>query len=135
MQNSVSSNHQLPRTALWVGLLGSPIAWFLHLVLVYTFAEVTCVSGFPGFSALGLHGGVFLILLVTLFTLLLTAAAGLLAHWTGRRLARESRDRQGPVDRGVGTHMVRGGRYLSVLFLFIIAFETIPVLFYLTPCV
>lgn len=134
MLEPMPSKHQLPRASLWLGVLGSPVAWFLHLVLVYTIAEATCVSGFPGFSALGLHGGVLLILAVTLFTMLLTGASGLLAHGTGRRLTRQHGDRERSGDRGVGPHMTRGGRYLSVLFLFIIAFETIPVLFYLNPC-
>lgn len=134
MPTPVASELPVSEERLWFGLLGSPIAWFLHLVVVYTLAEVTCVAGIFGFTVLGLDGGVFLILVVTLLTLALAGVAGVVAYGSNRHLERHSEGEESPTDRGVGRQMAQWGVHLAVIFLFIIAVETIPVFFYLEPC-
>lgn len=134
MPNPVASESPVSEGRLWFGVLGSPIAWFFHLVVAYTLAEVACVAGFPGFDVLGLHGGVSLILGVTLLALAVTGTAGLVAYGSNRQLDRHSEKKEAPVDRGVAEQMAQWGVHLSVLFIFIIAVETIPVFFYLQPC-
>lgn len=134
MPDPVASNVPISEKALWFGFLGSPIAWLLHLVIAYTLAEVVCVADFPAFEVLDLHGGVVLILAVSLLTLLLAVAAGAVAFVSMRKMERHVRKQEVSAERGVGGQMARWGVHLAVLFVFIIGVETIPVFFYLQPC-
>lgn len=134
MPDPFASDVPVSEGRLWFGLLGSPIAWLIHLVVVYTLAEVTCVAGLFEFTMLGLDGGVSLILIVTLLTLALAVAAGVVAYGSDRRLRRQDRGQASISDRGVSKQMARWGMHLTVLFVFIIGVETIPVFFYLQPC-
>lgn len=127
----MDAGRQVTRAALWFGVLGGAIAWFVHLVLAYTLAEAGCITGFPWFTVLGFHGALLLILIVTLLTLAVTAAAGVVAYRNRRLLDRESN--AAAANRGVSEHMVRGGIHLSVLFAFIILVETLPI-FFMRPC-
>lgn len=133
MTDPAASNTRVPETLLWFGLLGSPIAWFLHLALVYTVSEMACVAGFPGFTVFGLHGGVSLILGLTALTMALAAAAGFVAYSHERQLGAGT-EQKPPTNRGVDADVLRWGRQLSAVFVFIIAVETVPVFFYLQPC-
>lgn len=134
MPERLASDLPVSESRLWFGLLGSPIAWLIHLVVVYTLAEVTCVADSFNFTVLGLDGGVSLILIVTLLTLVLAVAAGVVAYGSDRRLRRQEREHESFNDRGVSGQMARWGMHLTVLFVFIIGVETIPVFFYLQPC-
>lgn len=133
MPERIASDVPVSETRLWFGLLGSPIAWLIHLVGVYTLAEVTCVSNRFEFTVWRLDGGVFLILLGTLGTLILAGVAGAVSYGSSRQLKRQNGD-GGSVDRGVSGQMARWGMHSAVLFVFIIGVETIPVFFYLQPC-
>lgn len=133
MQHDATVRRPVTRGRLWFGLLGSAVAWFIHLVAVYTLAEAACVTGFPWFAVGGVHGASLLIVAVTLLLLALAVASGYVAYWNGRQLDREHDGRYASTDRGVGRHMARGGVYLAVTFVFIIASETLPV-FFMHPC-
>lgn len=133
MERNVESGRRVTQVTLWFGLLGSAIAWLLHLVVIYTVAEAACVTGFPWFHVLGIHGGSLLIVVFTLLMLALAAVSGYVAHWNRRQLEQRPNGQKGPVDRGVGQHMARVGWYLGAIFIFIIASETLPV-FFLHPC-
>ena len=133
MQHDALAGRAVTRGTRWFGLLGSAVAWFIHLVVVYTLAEAACVTGFPWFAVWGIHGASILIVAVTLLTLALAAASGYVAYRNGRHLDRVHDGQRASVDRGVAQHMARGGVYLGVAFVFIIAAETLPV-FFMHPC-
>lgn len=102
MQHDAVVGRSVSRGRLWFGLLGSAVAWFIHLVAVYTLAEAGCVTGFPWFTVWGLHGASVLIVAATLLMLALAAAAGYVAYRNGRRMAQRHNGRDTPVERGVG---------------------------------
>lgn len=128
----MDAGRQATRGALWFGVLGGAIAWFVHLALVYTLAEAACITGFPWFTVLGFHGTLLLIVIVTLLTLAVTVVAGVVAY-RNRRLLDESNGPIAPLNRGASEHMVRGGVYLSVFFVLLILVETLPI-FFMRPC-
>lgn len=133
MQHDVQSRRPVTQFTRWFGLLGSAVAWLLHLVVIYTLAEAACVTGFPWFSVLGIHGGSVLIVAVTLLMLVLAGASGYVAYWNDRQLEQQPNGQDTSGDRGVSEHMARVGLYLSFVFIFIIVSETLPV-FFMHPC-
>lgn len=137
MIGKLRSRHRVTRGTLWFGLLGGAVAWFVHLVVIVGVVETGCVAGVEGLSGLiGLSAqGVILALVVaaTVLTLGVTIASGLVAYWNLKVLRARGEELDAPVARGAGYHMTRSGIYLSILFVFIIVVETIPI-FFVPPC-
>lgn len=127
----VNAGRRVTQATLWFGVLGGAIAWFVHLVLVYTLAEAACITGFPWFTVLGFHGALLLIVIVTLLTLAVTVASGVVAYWNRQLL--DAGGSIPPLNRGASKQMVRSGVYLSVFFVFLILVETLPI-FFMRPC-
>lgn len=108
---------------LWFALLGAAIAWFIHFMACYLLLEVACVLGWQQQQLLGLNGVAAAIVLTTLVCLPLAVASGVVA-W------RATADRNSAEH---ATYLGQAGMMLSVLFVGIIVFETLPALV-LPPC-
>jgi hypothetical protein len=105
----------------WAGLLGGPMAWSLHFLLVYGLSEGLCASGGTAATLFGwplLNGAV---LLATLVAALATFACLLVS----RRTIGAEPERT--------TYMRQIGLFSSALFLFVILFEGLIVLV-VPPC-
>ena len=89
--------------SLWLGLLVPPLAWSLHLLLGYLLVALQCQTGSTFFGTL--------LTLLTIGTLLLDVAAGVLAF-----LARSGPDDQPRVSAGRRSFMAASGVLLSALF-------------------
>jgi hypothetical protein len=107
--------------SLWFGVLVPPLAWSVHLLLGYLLVALQCQTGNPLY-------GTWLLALLTIGTLLLDAAAGVLAF-----LARSGPDDQSRLSAGRRSFMGTSGALLSVLFGVLIIAGGIPELF-LSPC-
>lgn len=106
--------------ALWLGLLGGPLAWLAQLGVSYPLVPPSCAAGW---------GAAFH--MVSLAAALVAAASGAVAWQSWRRL------RGGPEARGARLQrqgfMALGGALASALFLATIVAQWLPVLF-LSPC-
>jgi hypothetical protein len=120
------------RWALYFGLVGGPIAWLIHLLVAYVVAEFGCLTPFRDVSYAGITAIAWIILGVTVLTLL----AALAATYTAYRLDLVLEvDLRGGTDTPLSrAHLARLGIITSGIFAFIIIAETIPVFYFLRSC-
>jgi hypothetical protein len=114
--------------ALWFGLLGAPIAWFVHFLAIWAIAEWGCLAGWGRFAILGLDVVVALVGIAAILALPIVAAAAFTAWRNWRRAGASPTGR----DSRSG-FMGIGGIALGALFWTLIILETIPA-FVLRPC-
>ncbi|HSJ53107.1 MAG TPA: hypothetical protein VLC52_05105 [Anaerolineae bacterium] len=108
---------------LWLGVSAPPIAWFLHLNLVYVLVPVTC--GMGGHTAM---------VVVSLVMAGVCVAAGIVSWLGWRGLRQEERRMLFENMEGTRTSFMLFGAVLSSgLFLFAIVLATLPILF-VNPC-
>lgn len=117
------------RALFWVGVWGGAVAWFVHLAGAYSIAEFGCVASWGAWRILGLTAVVWAILATTMVTLAFTSLSGWLA-WRGYHSAGEDGSEEQQALRG----MAKIGLILNGLFAFAIAFEAVPIFFFLTGC-
>jgi preprotein translocase subunit SecG len=130
MPDPLVKAHDVSRTALWWGLLGSGIAWLLHLLLAYAIAEFGCVLYVERYSFLGITLVAWLLIAVTV----LTAAAAGVAALVAVRASRKITGDDIYATRGTAEYMARVGVLASVLFIFVILVQSVPIFFYLRHC-
>lgn len=114
------------RLALWTGVWGGAVAWFVHLAASYAIAEFGCVAGWDRFRLLGLGAVTWGILAATALTLAATAWAG----WLAWRCYRAT---DGAEEQEASRGLAGIGLILNALFAFSILFETVPI-FFLADC-
>ena len=110
----------LSERALWLGLLGGPLAWLVQLALSYPLVPLSCAIEW---------GAIFH--LITLVTALAAVAAGT-AAWQSWQQAR-SEGQESDARQGRQEFMALAGVLTSGLFLATIIAQWLPVLF-LSPC-
>jgi hypothetical protein len=115
---------------LWLGLLGAPSVWLVHILALWMIAEWGCLAGWAHYTILGVQAVTLLLVIATCVALPLVIAAGLVAWRTWRR-ARASANDRGSENRSA--YMGLGGIALSTLFGFAIILESLPALL-LSPC-
>ncbi|MEX2672945.1 MAG: hypothetical protein WD294_12645 [Phycisphaeraceae bacterium] len=122
---------------IWFALLGGGVAWALHFLLAYGISEFGCEAGADAWVWLNVSAVAWMILALTVLMLTLAVAATFVA-W---RLAHPGEAERGPDASPAEAHhrMTRrfaGGLaiWLNGLFTFVIAFQTIPLFFYLGRC-
>lgn len=113
----------------WFAFLGGAIAWTLHLIGAWAIAEFGCVSGLASVLWMGLSAVAWMLIALTAFTLIVAIAAAGLGYRDHRRLAAT-----GSAAEDGGQYLARAGWMISALFALIIAFESIPIFFYLQHC-
>jgi hypothetical protein len=127
----------VPRPRLWFGLFGGALAWLVHLVGASIAAEWGCVAGLDRWQLLGVSAVAWLVIAISVLTLLAAAGATWSAYHVNRHYhdaAGHQRDTDAFDEHGTDVYMARTGLWTSGLFVFIIAAESIPVLYFLTEC-
>jgi heme/copper-type cytochrome/quinol oxidase subunit 2 len=122
------------RLELWFGLLGGGVAWLGHLLSAYLIAEFGCVSGLGKRHMAGVTVVAWLILAASATALLVAGAAVWVAYRSRERLVAEADPADPEDDTAPELSLARTGLTTSLIFLMIIAVETIPIFFYLRDC-
>lgn len=130
--NIQSAESPVSRGALWFGLLGGAGAWTIHLLAAYAAAEFGCVSGLSSREYMNVSFVAWLEIALTAMTTLFAGVATLVAWRTHRRLLARSAERDEALAAEQNTAWA--GLLTSGLFMFIIVFESIPILYYLRSC-
>lgn len=108
---------------LWFGTLGAPMAWFVHLIVVYVLVPVTCAISGP----VGMY-----VASVALVTVALAGGYVALESW--REMSEEERGNLvGEMEGTRKGFMIYGGLLASGVFLLAILLAIIPI-FFLDPC-
>jgi hypothetical protein len=116
---------------LWFGLLGGPLAWLAHLLLVYVIGEFGCLSPLANRIWLGLTPVAWMVIGATAITLVPAALATLVAYRGMNRLG-VARD-NGDTEQGRPL-LAYGGVPASGIAALTILVESLPVLYYLRDC-
>jgi len=131
-QSAGGRRAEVSRGALWFGLLGGAVAWTAHLMLAYATAEFGCVSRLEEYAIREISAVAWLLLLWTVVTTLVAAAATVVAYRCYDRL--RSAAAAGDSVANVELSLARVGLLTSGLFTFVILFESLPIVFYLHHC-
>ena len=120
----------MSRFKLWFGLLGGAVAWLAHLMLAYAIAEFGCLGGLGHVYFLGITVVAWLVIVVSVATLLVAVVSTLVAYRCERRL------RVGPAieDRAGEADVARAGWITSGLSALVIFVESLPIFYYLHHC-
>jgi hypothetical protein len=120
------------RARVWFALLGGAVAWTLQLMLAYIIAEFGCLSGLGEKQAGGLTVVAWLLLGLSAAALALAAGAAITA-------ARIRRNPAGPVELQTESALTlafsgRLGVVTNLVFLVIIAVQSVPIFYFLRNC-
>jgi hypothetical protein len=132
MDTSATDGYEVDTRTLTFGLLGGAVAWLGHLLAAYLIAEFGCLSQLKDTMFMGLTAVAWLILAVSVVTLLAAAAATVVAWMAWRRLKAYPHETTDP--RGAVAHFAYAGMIMSGLFTFVIAVESIPIFWFLREC-
>jgi hypothetical protein len=115
---------------VWVMLIGGPVIWFAHFMIVYLVAEAACTGDGPGMALFNPP-----VLKIVIAAATVAAALGcLLLIGRGYQSAAESRNAPGDRGGGDGNHAtIYSGLLLSGLSLIATLFVAFPSLV-LAPC-
>jgi hypothetical protein len=119
------------RRALSFGMLGGGAAWLVHLVAAYAIAEFGCVGRLREVSVAGLTAVAWLIIGISVLTLLIAVANALIAYRYERRVRAAHDDVTGTAAE---TEVARTGWITSGLFALVILVESLPIFYYLKDC-
>lgn len=108
----------------WFAVFGGAVAWVLHLFGVYLISEFGCVSSVAARLWLGVSAVAWPVVGLSVGLLAVAIAATVVGYKDARAQPRGSQ----------GRWLARAGWIFSGLFAVIIAFEAIPVVFYLGEC-
>lgn len=120
-------NAGVSRWALGIGLLGAPLAWSVHFLVVWSIAEWSGLTGTLSGIFLGITSRAWLLFAVTVIALAAAVASILVARRCHRRLRRD--EYQEPLK--TAAWVARTGIINGYVFAFVIAFESVPIFFYL----
>lgn len=125
------ADHTTAHHALaWPTLLGGAVAWTLHLLGAYLIGEFGCLTTMREPTLLGITAVAWAIL--TLSAAMLAVAVGF--TWLAYRIGQTRHHATPPDDRSVRHFTARLGVWLNGLFAFVIAFETVPIFFFMGSC-
>jgi hypothetical protein len=132
MADELVQDHDVSRSALWIGLLGGGVAWLAHLLFAYAVAEFGCLTEFGHRQFAGITYVAWMLIIVSIVTALGAAASAWIAVRTIAKFPLDEADIA--ETRGTGHYMARTGVYSSIIFIVIIAVQTVPIFFYLKDC-
>lgn len=119
------------RLALAFGLLGGAGAWTLHLLLAYVIAEFGCLSAWAHLKIAGATAIAWLIAIVSLMAIALSAAAAFVALGQWRRHRSAENGAAGPAS---AAYLAQAGFYAGAIFAIAILVQSLPILFYWGSC-
>jgi len=111
------------RFLMWASLWGGGIAWALHLLVVWAFAEFGCIGGLASPGPLGVTWVAWAVVAASVVFVGLAGLAILASVLCRRRLSGED-----------ARFVARYGLAANPLFLVIILAQLLPVFFYLQDC-
>lgn len=129
MTEMVQELDRSERRWLWLGLLGGPVIYSLHFLIVYFLVEAACRANLLRFEVLGLNGISFWVALLTLAAALATAYTAWAAYRTWQRLRGADKVRL----EGTPALLALSGLWLSGGFTLLILLTGLPALV-LTVC-
>jgi hypothetical protein len=113
-------------------MLGGSGAWLVHLVSAYAIAEFGCVGRLRQVSFVGLTAVAWLIIGVSLLTLLIALVSTVIAYRSERR--RRGGPNADEPESVAETEVARTGWITSGLFALVILVESLPIFYYLKDC-
>ncbi len=125
------STHARPVWRRWFAFLGGGFAWTFHLLTIYAIGEFGCVGGWDRASYLGITAVAWMLMIVSVVSVMPAVAATFVAYQDRRRDAQ--RKEPAEEDEG-GEYLSRFGFILSALFTLIILVESLPIFAYLHSC-
>lgn len=138
MSQVVAPREQMSSRMRWIQLLAGPVLWTAHFLMSYLLVEAFCSLGW-NFTLLGIHGLLFLLIVMTIVAVIDTSLFALASYraWKKMNVDHNLRDEFRETSRwseGPGEFMYFSGFLLSVLFTVTILMVGIPA-FFLRPCV
>jgi hypothetical protein len=109
------------------GMLGPPIVWGVHFLVIYGINALGCWAGLTGWTVAGLIGQVVVVGLVTLVALALIGWASWIAYHAWRNAP------HGTHGDSWQAYVGLAGALLGGLFALAVVLETVP-MFVLAPC-
>lgn len=120
---------------LWFGMMGAPVIWSIHLLVIWFADEFGCGIGLGDSALLGINVIHALVLFASLIGGIGMIASGMIAYRTWQQIETAPHQEQDQHARGVerGRFMALMGMGFSPLFLLVMTYMTIPV-FLLPAC-
>lgn len=118
------------RLLIWGSLWGGGVAWFLHLLAVWAFAEFGCLSRLAHPGPLDVSWVAWLGLVASL----LCFALGGVATWASWRCRQRLEAAHPPAGGETARFVVRCGLVANPFFMLIIVTQTLPIFYYLRDC-
>ncbi len=130
--HAFTTNNEVSRVNLWVGLFGGAMAWAIHFLSAYVVAEFGCVGKLGERSYWNISLVAWLELVLTFAAVLAAAISTAVAYRSQLRLwsATDAECATLQAER----YTARAGLLTSGIFTFVILFESIPIFFYLRSC-
>src|SRR5690606_39142115 len=117
------------RALLWFGFLGGATAWSVHLVAAALIAEWGCFSGLQQTMYWGVTLVAWLLILLSAAMLLIAVLATAAAYVVKKRLPAHTVDDELAPHDEMDQFLARFGIAASGVFVFIIAAESLPILY------
>jgi hypothetical protein len=120
---------------LWFGMMGAPVIWSIHLLVIWFADEFGCGIGLGNSSVMGINVIHALVLLASLIAGIGIMASGVTSYRTWQQIETAPSQEQEQHARGVerGRFMALMGMGFSPLFLLVMVYMTIPA-FLLPAC-
>jgi hypothetical protein len=117
------------------GMIGAPIIWSVHFLIVWLLVEFGCAVGLANTHWFGVNAVHATVLLATVAAAGLIVFSGIIAYRRYQRLQSLSSDEQSRFQREVerARFMAVVGMAFSVLFLVVVIYVALPA-FVLPPC-
>jgi|GEM_PF-1878454 len=134
---AAASLPEVERPRVGFGLFGGAIAWLVHLVAASIIAEWGCISGLHRYQFLGITAIAWSLIALSVVALLVAVAATWVVYHANQRDegVTETGDSADVYDtRGTNKFLARVGLWSSALFVFIIAVQSLPILYFLKEC-
>jgi phage-related holin len=122
------------RVLLWFGFLGGAVAWSIHLVAAALIAEWGCFSGLQQTMYGGITLVAWLLILLSVAMFLIAVLATAAAYAVKKRLPVLAEGGELAPHDEMDLFLARFGVAASGVFVFIIAAESLPILYFLSDC-
>ena len=112
----------------WFGMVGAPIIWFVHFVIVWALGEFGCGAGLADDTVLTDGSLKLFVLVATVIGLIGTFASTFVAYQIWQQY-RQAAPQSGDTALGRQRFMALTGMALGILFTIVVILDALPVLF------